>query len=105
MKKRVFPHRNVQHLIAHCIVLVGLVAIGLVAVINDHVEVNRTWLFRLIPFGIALIGTCFGIWTALRYSGNIARGCEITVTTAEAKVFPYFFYFVSIVLATIQFLH
>lgn len=92
------------HLFVHCVVLGCLVMLGVVAVMNDKVHMILAALPHpdLIPFVFALFGSCFGIWKTARYSRNIDRGCEITVTTAEAKVFPYGFHFVSIVLTTIR---
>jgi hypothetical protein len=90
------------HLIVNCIVLGCLSVLGVAAVMSGKVHMSRTWFLDIIPFVVALFGACFGIWTTARYSTNIDRGCEITVTTAEAKVFPYLFYVVSIVLAMIR---
>ena len=90
------------HLFVHCIVLGCLSVLGVVAVMSGKVHMNLTWFLDIVPFVAALFGACFGIWTTARYSKNIDRGCEITVTTAEAKYFPYLFYAVSIVPATIR---
>jgi hypothetical protein len=90
------------HLFVHCIVLGLLSVLGVTAVMSGKVHISRTWILDIIPFVAALFAACFGIWKTARYSKNIDRGCEITVTTAEAKVFPYLFYVVSIVLATIR---
>ena len=90
------------HLVVHSIVIGCLGAFAAVAVMSEAVHMNRTLFFSLIPFAFAFFGACFGIRKTSRYSKNIAGGCEVTVTTAEAKVFPYVFYVVSIVFTIIR---
>ena len=87
------------HFLVHCGVLATLGAFGIAVLLIDTIRVST---LDLIPFSLGVFASGFGLWKTSRYASNIRAGCEITVTTAEAKVFPYLLYFVSAVLGAIR---
>ena len=73
-------------------------------IVTGSVHVNQSDLPTTLPFLVATFAAVFGIWKTARYERNIAEGHEITVTTAEAKVFPYLIYIASAVITMMRLL-
>ena len=76
--------------------------LAVVTIATGSIHANQRDFPTTLPFLIATFAAVFGIWKTARYECNIARGCEITVTTAEAKAFPYMIYFASALLTMAQ---
>ncbi|MGJ8674232.1 hypothetical protein [Rubritalea sp.] len=92
------------HLIIHSVILGGLLIYGINFICIENPNPNL-WNFRAIILYIsAVISALFGIWNTARYSRNIANGCEVTVATAEAKIFPYMLHFMWMICTAIRFL-
>lgn len=92
------------HLIVHCIVFLVLLSTSVALFLSGSVQFVLGDSPTFIPLILALFSATFGIYKTARYKHNIDAGCEITVTTAEAKIFPYLLYFVCGVLALMRFL-
>ncbi len=91
-----------SHLIVHSIVFSSLLLIGVYAWLNVWTCVLPRDLAIVIPYALAVFSSLFGIYKTAQYNRNVVEnGCEITVTTAEAKIFPYALYFACAVLASI----
>ena len=80
------------HLVFHCVVLAALLVAGAIALRSGMVHFSLHNIARASPFALAAIFAVTGIWETARYRHNIARGCEITVTTAGAMIFPHLGY-------------
>lgn len=89
------------HLIVHSVVFTALLLIGVCAWLNGWTCVLPRDLAIVIPCAFAVFSSLFGICKTAQYNRHVESGREITVTTAEAKIFPYMFYFVCAVLALI----
>lgn len=90
-----------SHIIIHSIVFFSLLLIGVYAWLNDWTCVLPRDLAIVIPYALAVFSSLFGICKTAQYNRNLGSECEITVTTAEAKMFPCMLYFVCAVLASI----
>lgn len=90
-----------SHLVIHSIVFFSLLLIGVYAWLNVWTWVLPRDLAILISYALAVFSSLFGICKAAQYNRKVENGCEITVTTAEAKIFPYMFYFACAVFASI----
>jgi hypothetical protein len=90
------------HLVFHCIILAALFVVGAVVLTAGSIQFRWRQVADCFPFALALFFAAFGIWKTARYSRSIANGCELTVTTAEALIFPYLGYFCCVVLALVS---
>lgn len=92
------------HLLLHSIVLGFLLTFGFVHMRNSDDHLSQPSFQSIVIFGFAIAAATFGIWKTALYTRSVSNGSEITVTTAEAKYFPYMLYFACLFLGIIRLL-